>query len=302
VNGCHSTNCVFRSVTPIQRRPEDSAIPLFPIQPPVIAANMESTWIDLSSIITMVVASTGTEFVVHKHVACAKPPFVAACLKEHTSEAREQKIEVQEWDDDDSMRTLIVWMYQGKSVLRIPVSLLEDRSNIEARVRVGTLQVRLTKLYLLADRFLIPELKNNIVDCIDATEDFGYTTSTMATHMLFENGPSECKLKSYLTWSIGVQMEQACKHPDNVLGKHKQVHRRTIDVPSVAQAILRLLVEGIPDWKGICDYHEHDADNSARRCGNSSDWVIFEDDVAMDDEIGNAKDQGPPCKKRKERS
>lgn len=261
---------------------------------------MDSTWIDLSSTIKIVVANTDTEYVVHKHVVCEASPFVTACLKEHTKEAREQKIEVQEWDDDDSMRILILWMYQGKSILRISASLLKDELNTEQSERVGALQVRLTKLYLLADRFLMRELKNNIIDCFDAVTDF-HPMHTTAARMLFENGPFECQLKSFLTWHTALLTEIMYKNPDNVSETSRREHMQLIDVPSVAHAVLRLLVEGVPERKGICHYHEHDADHSAKRCGNSSDWVELEDDEAMDDETGNAKDQGPPCKKRKER-
>jgi len=257
---------------------------------------MDSTWIDLSSTITIVVANTGTEYVVHKHVVCEASPFVTACLKEHTKEAREQKIEVQEWDDDDSMRILIVWMYQGKSILRISASLLNGL-NTRPSERVGALQVRLTKLYLLADRFLMLELKNNIIDCISDLNIF-YPKSITATRMLFETGPPQCKLKSYLTWSIAIVVEYMCKNPDQWSEKERQEYQQETDMPFAAHAILRLLVEGVPEWKGICDYHEHGADNSAKRCGNSSEWVEIEDDVAidneaMDNETGNAKDQGP---------
>lgn len=82
-------------------------------------AAMTSDWIDLDSFISIVIVNTGTKFNVHKHVGCEKSPFVASAMKEHTREAQAQQIEIHEWDDDDAMRTLVKWMYQGKTVLRI---------------------------------------------------------------------------------------------------------------------------------------------------------------------------------------
>jgi len=250
---------------------------------------MESTtWIDLSSTITVVVAKTGTEYIVHKHVACEKSPFFTACLKEHTKEAREQKIEIQEWDDDDSMRTLIVWMYQGRSVLRISSSLLKYPTTTKGDERADALQMRLTKLYLLADRLLIQELRNNIVDCFGAIYQ-SHELDAMAVSVLFDNGPSDCLLRSYLLLLITLDMKMIIDGPQELSATQLQSQTELAKLPVVAHAVLQKLLVGVAETPYLCDYHEHGADGEAEKCKGTSDWVNLEDDNATGNEATDEK-------------
>jgi len=241
---------------------------------------MESSWVDFTSMVTIVVANTGTQYQAHKHVLCDKSPFIRACLKEHTKEAQEQTINIKEWDDDTAMRTLITWMYQGRPILRIPVSILDATTDDSKNMR-DSIQQRLVSLYILADRFVIRELKNSIVDCFLAVLDYEASRISLdAACTLFEHGPADCKLSSLLSCWAADGMSYMLKKPSpRLLDKEeKRLLQQLADSPSVARFVLPRLLDGtlLKEWK-LCDYHEHDTEEDSERCEGKFDWVELED-------------------------
>ncbi|KAK5945371.1 hypothetical protein PMZ80_002576 [Knufia obscura] len=248
---------------------------------------MKSPWVDFSSTITIVVTNTGTEFVVHKHVACKKSPFVKGAMKEHTQEAQEQKIEFADWDDDEAMRTIIAWMYQGRSVLCLPASHLDDLS---AATQVDRLQSRLVKLYILADRMMMAQLKNNIVDWFHSISRQHYMSSD-AMRILFETGPSECHLKTFAVWDMTQQLDYKLRGGDNVTDELELRRTQPFDIPVVAHAVLQMLLHGQPEWTDICAFHEHEKNEDRSKCEADSSWVRAEDDEVMLDGSVDASEE-----------
>ena len=142
---------------------------------------MDLDEIDPKSTITLVSAGTGIEFTVHKDLISTASPFVKACLHKGIYEGTEDRITISDWADEESVRVLIIWLFQGKNALKMYEWECHDMVP--------------TWLYLLADRFLMPELKNDIVD--KYMRSFNESGPNMdAFTLLHEKDPAECKLKN----------------------------------------------------------------------------------------------------------
>lgn len=119
--------------------------------------NLQS--IDMSLTVTIVLEDTGAQFVVHKDLICAESPFIKACLQDNFKERKEQVVTIREWRNSDNMKTLLAWAHQGKSALRT-----SEVSTHSPEDEIKEAASDLVELYVLADRFLMSNLKNDIVD------------------------------------------------------------------------------------------------------------------------------------------
>ncbi len=140
---------------------------------------MDLHTIDLNATITIVLEDTGAKFTVHKEPICAASLFVQGCLQKGFKEGEEQKIAIREWRDSESMHTLITWVYQGKQVLDTSKSSPDEAKEAASKI---------VKLYVLADKFIMPDLKNDILDqyydfiiCPDAGLEVHYDTINFLT-------------------------------------------------------------------------------------------------------------------------
>jgi len=120
---------------------------------------MDLRSIDLDATITITLEDTSARFTVHKDLICARSPFIKGCLQNDFKEGREQTVTIREWQNSDSMKTLIAWVYQGKPALDI-----SEISASSPEDKVKEVASDLAELYVLADRFLMSNLKNDVVD------------------------------------------------------------------------------------------------------------------------------------------
>lgn len=57
--------------------------------------------------------------------------------------------------------------------------------------------------------------------------------------------------------------------------------RKPAGVGILAQPILQMLLNGVPGWCGVCEYHEHDEANARKECKGDSRWVRKKSDAIL---------------------
>lgn len=221
---------------------------------------------------------------VHKHVAHDRSPFLEACLQEGFKEGQEQKITIKDWDADQSMQLLVAWLYQGKEALQFT-----SASNDVDTKRSSTFatQQQLTKLYLLADRFLISKLKNDVIDYLD---DNGprQRLSVWAMGMLWADGPAECHLKTYILHKTARDLKRRSKRNEALAeGQKERLPTKLIkligDYPEFAQALVEMMVAGAPEYHDISRYYEHDGEEEDRTTKAEEEHTVTMASELIDD-------------------
>ena len=83
-------------------------------------------------------------------------------------------------------------MYQGREALKAPTfsTTVEPERSV-----VFATQLQLTRLYILAHRFLMPKLENDVIDLFCSSPGRFRVT---AMRVLWTEGPTECQLKNYI--------------------------------------------------------------------------------------------------------
>jgi len=222
---------------------------------------MEPKWTDFNALITILLEDTGTCFTVHKYVACDRSSFVRACLQDGFREKEEQTIIIKEWTTDQSMQYLVAWMYQGSEALK--ASTVSTTVDPERSVVFAT-QLQLAKLYILADRFLMPKLKNDVIDLFCSRPG---RFSVTAMRVLWTEGPAECHLKNYILHRIVGDFRLRIMRNEEALDGEEQmkIPSKLVeligDSSDFAQALIQMLIVGIPRDRTVCLYHEHGDDD-----------------------------------------
>lgn len=156
------------------------------------SATMDLRTTDLERTITIILEDTGATFTVHKQWICDKSEFVRACLQKGFAAEKQQKVTIHELQDEESMRTVIAWVYAGDKALQWPHNEGFDE------------QEALTKVYLLADRLMMPQLQNDVIaGYMDAIHNgSNHHLSPAAVQLLHNQDPTMCKLKQcIINWA-----------------------------------------------------------------------------------------------------
>ncbi|KAL8684761.1 MAG: hypothetical protein Q9224_006148 [Gallowayella concinna] len=107
--------------------------------------------------VTLEVGHEGDKFHVHKSLICHVSPFFVAALNGPFKESS-GSMELGE-DEVDTIEHLIQWLYGGE----IDIAPLADPQCFESRY------TKLTRLYILADKYDIVSLKNDVMHLLFAT-------------------------------------------------------------------------------------------------------------------------------------
>ncbi|KAK5942618.1 hypothetical protein PMZ80_005183 [Knufia obscura] len=160
---------------------------------------MDWTKVDYTSTFTIILEDTGARYLVHKDIFCVRSDFFKGCLRKDFVEGQKEEVTIKEETDERSMQLLISWTYRGKEILSTAKDNVPDTS-----VR-GCDRLPLTRLYLLADKLLMTELKNDIVDSFINLSHKAFP-DLQALALMLEIGPDHCQLKRFmiddLVWDL----------------------------------------------------------------------------------------------------
>ncbi|KAK5099030.1 hypothetical protein LTR24_001658 [Lithohypha guttulata] len=160
---------------------------------------MDLLSIDYDATITIVLEDTSARFTVYKDLICAHSPFIKGCLQTGFKEAKEQIVTIRDWQNSHT------WTYQGRSALRtseIALNSAEDKGKEAAS--------DLVELYVLADRFLMSNLKNEIVQlyCLfhvygeSKPDHYSLRLHHDALRTLAQHGLQDCTLRKCIASDI----------------------------------------------------------------------------------------------------
>ncbi|KAK5942698.1 Transmembrane emp24 domain-containing protein 10 [Knufia obscura] len=235
---------------------------------------MDVQSIDLQTTIPIVLEDTGTIFNVHKDFICAASPFVKGCVQKGFKEEEEQKVTIREWQNEGSLKMLILWIYRGKSILGgLDVSAADTDKAREAAKQTA-------ELYVLADRFVMAELKNDITDHYRELTRLPFILENAihyeALKLLAEQQLYTCQLARYIVHELAIDLgsmaddiKDGNKIDIDTIEELKVLQGIIDNQHSVAWTILQAFIENLKANKlivytGRCDYHEHE--DGVKRC------------------------------------
>lgn len=153
-----------------------------------------------SEIVTVYVGPKRKRFFLHRELICERSPFMEKCLKKgHFDEGYKNELYLPE-DDPKAFSIIVDWIYRSRIPLRTDP--LFDVSDMSAA-------------YCMADKFVMEELQNSIMDGIRASLSrkegelckTPYFSALALTHI---SGPPKSPLKRFL---VEHMVHHMMKHP-----------------------------------------------------------------------------------------
>lgn len=149
---------------------------------------------DFSKTFTIVLADVDKTFVVHEQPFIAESLFLRRAIAPGFAESQEGEVVIQETDDVESMNMILTWVY-GKYAHGHGISQIFTMTHANS-------SMSLVKLYLLADKLVMYNLKNEITDAYREMIGETLTVDSSAAALLFEEGHPESKLREVFAHHI----------------------------------------------------------------------------------------------------
>lgn len=141
---------------------------------------------DFSKTFTITLTDINKSFVVHRDPFMRESVYFNKALSSGFAERQEQQVLIKEIDDEQSMDLIVKWTYARH---------VTDGGGISYGESDTDILTRRVKLYLLADRFMMYNLKNDIVDTY-FNRPISRPNFAHAARLLFACGPSVSNLKT----------------------------------------------------------------------------------------------------------
>jgi hypothetical protein len=223
----------------------------------------------LEEIIALVVGKgeKKVSFSIHKNILCAHGPFFKAACKPIWMNPGDRLIELPE-DDPDAIKTMVYWMYHEEICLSKDQvdELYELDWNDDG---LSTPWGVLVNVYIAAEKFQIPRLKNDSVDAlIDIWEDLGCRIPINVVAFAFDHTAVGSALRTLLIrmlrsdWGVG----------DGDPWK--------IKTQLTAEILFHLVLEmqdippgTSPSHKFCSHFHDHSGEEGGEECTKEREYV-----------------------------
>ncbi|KAK5082396.1 hypothetical protein LTR05_007543 [Lithohypha guttulata] len=232
-------------------------------KPTMFASALAGKTIDFTNTFTIVLEDAGKRYVVYTNPFCTESLFFKRSLEQGFAEAQTREVVVREEQDDETFQHLINWVYGGTSTL-------QGGSSSPLIKSVDLNGTQLTKLYILADKFLIGNLKNDIVDRFRYLQigqiQTGRIMDLQALETMPQRGPDSCQLKRLMIEYIASKFYHEARNcSDWWTTKDKapfQAQLKTMSERHHGLALLVLTTTINVDKRTLhdqseCVYHEH---------------------------------------------
>ncbi|KAE8446888.1 hypothetical protein EG329_011519 [Mollisiaceae sp. DMI_Dod_QoI] len=149
-------------------------------------------------------ASESRAFVIHKDFATYHSPVLKAAFDSDFIEGQKQEYRFEDDFEEDVVRLLAHWFYTSiLSLSQINGLSWENETSMEA----FTTQSRcLIKLYVLADRLLIPTLQNQVLLKLDELAEKRHTMAVFMVPYVYENTGAESPLRQWMVWMLAIEI------------------------------------------------------------------------------------------------
>ncbi|KAK8188006.1 uncharacterized protein BKA78DRAFT_320103 [Phyllosticta capitalensis] len=196
---------------------------------------------------------TYTHWALHRNVLCYHSEYLASELQtnESTKNKASNKLDLVE-DDPKGFELLVKWLYQGK---------LEDVSSITDAGKKFEYAVACHKLYLLCERFDMPELKNMAIDQYrKGLNQARLVPDADEINEIYRESPDGSPFRTLVTRIAARQLMD----PDN--DKNAEDYRACFDSnPDFAVDLVNAIKAGTggtlftdPTSGDECEYHDHE--------------------------------------------
>ncbi|EXJ90017.1 hypothetical protein A1O3_03085 [Capronia epimyces CBS 606.96] len=152
-------------------------------------ASSKSQIFAFSDIISVFVGQNKLEYRLHEAILTTKSPFFEKCLCSGMKEQQEKKVYLPDVNPSE-FDIMIMWMYTEK-------------------VNPGRDNALITGVYLLADRFCMPDLQNGLVDAFRANYNT-YLINPMTVKNIWRLTPEGCKLREA---ALDLMFNRLCQNP-----------------------------------------------------------------------------------------
>lgn len=136
------------------------------------------------------------DFLVHKEFACRYSPVLRAAFDSNFIEGQMQAYTLED-TDEETFRLLVQWFYTQR-LDSLPSDDQFDPKSAEFEDKVDAQQTRLTGLWVLADKLLLPKLQNLALYAIDRTRIKTARSPTHCFDRIWEGTATDSPLRRYM--------------------------------------------------------------------------------------------------------
>ncbi|KAL2072743.1 hypothetical protein VTL71DRAFT_12086 [Oculimacula yallundae] len=146
----------------------------------------------MSELVTFIIGPTKKKFLIHKRFACEASPVLRTAFNGSFVEGQTQEYALAD-TTEDAFALLAQWVYADRIEIDYE-SFAEDKNKDKA----STLQAKLMELWLLADRFLIPQLQNIAISLLYESQTKLNWFTLRSLNRVWEQTSTDTKLRLFI--------------------------------------------------------------------------------------------------------
>jgi len=160
--------------------------------------------------VTLYAGNEGTAkpFKVHTDFACHYSPVFKAAFNSDFIEGQSQEYRL-DVDEEEVVRLLVEWFYTQTLNTRRPDEKLDDAASMEE-------DLLLAKLWVLADKLLLPQLQNQVLDKLEEVCEAVVRLPLGCLHYVYSNTPPRSPLRQWCVHRFAFMLDEnwLADHPD----------------------------------------------------------------------------------------
>jgi hypothetical protein len=147
-------------------------------------------------------------FKLHKDFACHYSPVFKAAFNSGFIEGQSQEYRLGV-DEEEVVRLLVEWIYTQTLNIRQPDEKLDDAASMEE-------DLLLAKLWVLADKLLLPQLQNQVLDRVQEICEAAGRMPIGCLHYVYNNTPPGSLLRRWCVYECVSWLDEnwLADHPD----------------------------------------------------------------------------------------
>jgi hypothetical protein len=192
-------------------------------------------------------------FKLHTDFACHYSPVFKAAFNSGFIEGQYQEYRL-DVDEEEVVRLLVEWFYTQTLNTRQPDEKLDDAATMEE-------DLILAKLWVLADKLLLPQMQNQVLDRVQEIRDAAGRIPTECLHYVYNNTPPGSSLRRWYVYECASWLDRnwLADHTDQL--PHEMLIELTIFFRSYVNDLPNSLLADSRNLHSVVDFHVKIPDN-----------------------------------------
>ncbi|KAF2732920.1 hypothetical protein EJ04DRAFT_513566 [Polyplosphaeria fusca] len=219
-------------------------------------------------LVDIYVGESQRHWALHRNLLCHHSELLESELH-HDGKKKQERLDLHDFDPS-GFELLVKWMYQGR---------LDDVSDVADSTQKYDYAVSCHKLYLLCDRFDMPQLKNVAMDQYrKGLHEAGLVPDADEINDIYRKSPTGSPFRRLMTRIAARQIMD----PDN--DRDVETYRECFEdnpqfaidlINAIKQSSGGVLFEDPTDMGNECDYHDHEAGPNCHIKGKGKIIQVF---------------------------